>query len=175
MDMRTRISFQRSGLPRRFWVRDIVPQAQVKAWWDDSTNILFDMAADTYGQGLVLCGPQATAQAAWLFRECLSDDLPTLWVDWSALADDIRDRDERGAAVDDALHPSVLIIDQVDMNRQEWLSQVLTRIIKGRYDAGKPTILTTFRPVDTARSALSICFDFDPNVVSFVETLGAEG
>jgi DNA replication protein DnaC len=76
----------------------------------------------------------------------------------------------------DAKSPLLLILDQVEViNRPDWASTVLTRIVKARYDDGKPTVITTSKNIDLAQTSLENCLDFGHNVVRFVETLGEEG
>ncbi len=179
MDLRTRITFQRTGLPRRFWQKDLHPDEVVMDWAAELYDIMYDETHDNFGQGLVLCGPGATRNAAWLFVNFLKTkvgDLSTcLFVDWATFIDEVADREERGAAVDEAIHPHLLIFDQVSLNRAEWISSVLTRVVKSRYDGGRPTILTTSKPLDLAQNSLASCFDFDPHSMKFVGTLGSEG
>lgn len=179
MDLRTRITFQRTGLPRRFWQKDLDPDPYVVEWSQGLYDILYDETSPDFGQGLVLCGPGATRNAAWLFINFLNTkigDLSTcLFVDWATFIDDVSDREERSSAVDEAIHPHLLIFDQVSLNRADWISSVLTRVVKSRYDGGRPTIITTSKPLDLAQTSLASCFDFDPHAMRFVGTLAAEG
>lgn len=177
MDFRTRITFSRSGLPKRYWARDLNPVPEVSQWLTDYEHGELDMASDVFGQGLVLCGQQASSNAAWLVIQFLKhDNRDAVFVDWGSLMDDLSDREERSGIMSEAKGPRLLVLDQVPMvGRTDWPTQVMTRIVKSRYDDGNPTIITTSKGLEIARSSLANCFDFGQNVVLFVETLGAEG
>lgn len=182
MDFRTRIMLTRTGIPRRYWGQEISPDFAVTEWYMALPEVLFEQTSEVFGQGLVLCGRGASANAAWVAQHALSDnqDLPAtvvaMFVDWGELMDDLSDRDERSGIMADAKSPLLLILDQVEViNRPDWASTVLTRIVKARYDDGKPTVITTSKNIDLAQTSLENCLDFGHNVVRFVETLGEEG
>lgn len=182
MDFRTRITLTRTGIPRRYWDREISVEFGVMEWYMSLQEVLFDQSSEVFGQGLVLCGRGASANAAWVAQHALSDnqDLPapvvSMFVDWGELMDDLNDRAERSGIMADAKSPLLLVLDQVEMiSRPEWATTVLTRIVKARYDEGKPTLITTSKSIDLAHSSLDNCLDFGPNIVRFVETLGEEG
>lgn len=182
MDFRTRIMLTRTGIPRRYWGRPLKPVPEVEEWYSSSSEVLFDQTSAVFGQGLVLCGRAASANAAWIAESILEDqsDLPApavcMFVDWGELMDDLNDRDERSGIMADAKSPLLLVLDQVEViTRPDWATTVLTRIVKARYDDGKPTVITTSKGIDLAHTSLDNCLDFGPNIVRFVETLGEEG
>lgn len=176
MDFHTRITYQRTGIPRRFWLRETVPLPEVQGWIDTFPDHFYDMSSPTYGQGLVLCGTGASDNGAWLAKEMLVDLAGSVrFVDWMTFVDDLRSKDDRQAAMDEVLDHRFLVLDQVSMASQDWTLDVLSRVLKSRFDAGNPTVLTTSKGVNTARQLLANYIAFDPSCLKFVAILGEEG
>lgn len=177
LDFRTRITYQKVGIPRRFWEGDIPVSQDVRQWAEEVPDILLDLSHPRYGQGLVICGPNASAEMAWLCRYSVHQALRfPLFLDWGSFVDDVSDKDLRSDAMSLVNDPEVLFVDQVvSLDNQRWTYEVLSRIMKSRYDAGRPTVLSTSKSVETAQSRLLPYLEFDPSCVRFIETLSPEG
>lgn len=74
MDFRTRITLTRTGIPRRYWDREISVEFGVMEWYMSLQEVLFDQSSEVFGQGLVLCGRGASANAARVAQHALSDN-----------------------------------------------------------------------------------------------------
>lgn len=181
MDFKSRMDYRRSGLPKRYWERDMLPDAKVLGYMVDLPEILGDLTSQIFGQGLVLVGDRATEQAAVVFRHYMeSQDLGVmgvraLFLDFWSWSESAKDFDFRNVVLAEALEPGLVVFDRVSLIRTDFVNSGLRGVVKGRFDQGKPTVLTASGPMDQVRSSLASCLDFDPSAFRFVETLATEG
>lgn len=181
MEFRERAVQQRIGIPRRFWGQSHDPVQEVRAWVDDFDLVMWEHGSESFGKGLALCGRDSSASAAWVLQRLIDGEALSgsdlLFRDWGSFVDDLMgDEVSRSALVRSLTDPHVLVLDHIPvLGRKEWLDDVLTRVLKSRYDNGTPTIITSAKPVDIVRAGIQACIDFDPHCLRFVETLGSEG
>lgn len=136
-----------AGIPARFWQREIELPEVLWEYVAALDTTLRDYSNPQYGQGLVIGGPRASEWGCGILREALSRGFSCKFMDFVGLVELQKeqmseyDPDQAHGLKQSIYEPEVLLLDRVVLNT-EYQTDVLYRITKTRYDAGRATILT---------------------------------
>lgn len=176
MELTIELDYRRVHIPKRYWYRDIELPIRVCEWLDKSDEIIFDAASPSFGSGLILVGVEATAQASQILKNLLTQLSPSdlRFVYWDDFLESAKDFDD--FSLGDYLAPTVLVLDHVPTTRTEFGERMLVRLVKSRFDDGRPTVITSGSQSPTAvKQSFQFSFNFEPSCMRIVTTLDVEG